>query len=360
MSKIKVIVVDDSVFMRKILSDMINSHPNIEVIDTAKNGEEAIEKVKKQDPDVVTLDVEMPKMDGITALQELMKISPVPVLMLSSLTKEGADATIKALQYGAVDFIAKPSNIFKINVEDTKKELLRKIIIASKIEFRKKTFNDIHSLNMSKRIDHSKNKISIQNRSGSKGETKKIVAIGTSTGGPRALQVLLPNIPKNINASFVIVQHMPPGFTKSLADRLDSMSEINIKEAEHNDTLLPGHAYIAPGDRHMEVVKEGNKFKIKLNNNPTVSGHRPSVDVLMNSLASMGIDNIIGVILTGMGADGAKGLKKIKENSGYIIAQDEASCVVFGMPKSTIKLGVVDKVLPIHDISHEIIKAVEV
>lgn len=358
MSKIKVIVVDDSVFMRKILSDLINSHPNIEVIDTAKNGEEAIEKIKKQRPDVVTLDVEMPKMDGITALKKLMKLSPVPILMLSSLTKEGTDATIKALQYGAVDFIAKPNNIFRIDVEDTKEELLRKIIIASKVKLRKKNFKDIHSPKITKMTNYRKNKYSVQNKS--EGKVKKIVAIGTSTGGPRALQALLPNIPKNIDASFVIVQHMPPGFTKSLADRLDSISEINIKEAENNDTLLPGHAYIAPGDRHMEVVKEGNKFKIKLNSNPTVSGHRPSVDVLMNSIASMSIDNVVGVILTGMGSDGAKGLKNIKENSGYIIAQDEESCVVFGMPKSTIKLGVVDKVVPIYDISDEIIKAVEV
>lgn len=358
MSKVKVIVVDDSVFMRKILSDLINSHPNIEVIDTARNGEEAIEKIKKQRPDVVTLDVEMPKMDGITALKELMKVSPVPVLMLSSLTKEGADATIKALQYGAVDFIAKPSNIFKIDVEDTKEELLRKIIVASKVKLRKKTFKDIHSPKITKRINYRKNKNLDQKRS--EGKAKKIVAIGTSTGGPRALQALLPNIPKNIDASFVIVQHMPPGFTKSLADRLDSISDINIKEAENNDILLPGHAYIAPGDQHMEVIKESSRFKIKLNSNPTVSGHRPSVDVLMNSIASIGIDNVIGVILTGMGSDGAKGLKKIKENSGYIIAQDEESCVVFGMPKSTIKLGVVDKVVPIYDISDEIIKAVEV
>lgn len=356
MSKIKVLVVDDSVFMRRILSDIINSHPDIEVIDTARNGEDALSKIEKIKPDVVTLDVEMPRMDGLSALQKIMDSSPVPVLMLSSLTKKGADETIKALQFGAVDFIAKPSNVFKINVEDMKMNLLDKIIVASKVKFRKKHFFRTYERIEAKRIYPSKAKES----SIKKSSVKKVVAIGTSTGGPRALQNLLPSIPKNIDASFVIVQHMPPGFTKSLANRLDSICQISVKEAEHNDTLLPGHAYIAPGDQHMVVVKENNQLKINLNSDLPVSGHRPSVDVLMNSLADTGINNVVGVILTGMGSDGAQGLKKVKKNSAYIIAQDEESCVVFGMPKSTIKLGVVDKVLPIYDISDEIIKAVEV
>ncbi|SHJ91342.1 protein-glutamate methylesterase/protein-glutamine glutaminase [Paramaledivibacter caminithermalis] len=356
MDKIKVLVVDDSVFMRRILSDIINSHPNIEVIDTARDGEEAILKVQNLKPHVVTLDVEMPKMDGLKALQKIMDISPVPVLMLSGLTKEGTDATIKALQYGAVDFIAKPSNIFKINVEDMKKQLLDKIIIASKIKLGKKLFYKTHIPKKNVKVHSTSPRILTNN----KGTAKKVVAIGTSTGGPRALQTILPNIPKDIDATFVIVQHMPPGFTKSLADRLDSICEINVKEAEQDDILLPGHAYIAPGGKHMIINKDNNKLKISLNKKPAVSGHRPSVDAMMNSLASTGIDNIIGVILTGMGSDGAQGLKKVKENSAYIIAQDEESCVVFGMPKSTIKLGIVDKVLPIDDISDEIIRAVEV
>lgn len=356
MSKIKVLVVDDSAFMRRILSDIINSHQDIEVIDTARNGEEALEKIQKLKPDVVTLDVEMPKMDGLNALQNIMDISPVPVLMLSSLTKKGADETIKALQLGAVDFIAKPSNIFKINVEDMKKHLLDKIIIASKVKFRKK------HLYRAPFGEEAKKTYPIKTRDSSvkKNTVKKVVAIGTSTGGPRALQTLLPSIPKDIDAAFVIVQHMPPGFTKSLANRLNSICEISVKEAEHNDILLPGHAYIAQGGHHMVVVKENNQLKINLNSGSTVSGHKPSVDVLMNSLADTEIRNIVGVILTGMGSDGAQGLQKIKKNSAYIIAQDEESCVVFGMPKSTIKLGVVDKVLPIYDISDEIIKAVEV
>ncbi|WP_432665034.1 chemotaxis response regulator protein-glutamate methylesterase [Wukongibacter baidiensis] len=355
MSKIKVLIVDDSAFMRKILSDIVSSHPDIDVINTAKNGEEAIKKIQEDKPDVVTLDVEMPIMDGLSALKKIMNDYPVPVLMLSSLTKEGADSTIKALQYGAVDFIAKPSNIFKINVDDMKKQLIDKVIIASKVKFRKNLLNKNDSLGVTRKtVQRTKRTVS------SKSRMKKIVAIGTSTGGPRALQNVLPHIPKDIDAAIVIVQHMPPGFTKSLANRLDSISEISIKEAEHNDILLPGHAYIAPGSEHMEIVKEGDTYVIKLNKEAPVSGHRPSVDVLMNSLARTGVRDIIGVILTGMGSDGAAGLKNLKNNSAYIIAQDEESCVVFGMPKSTIKLGVVDKVLPIDDISDEIIKAVEV
>ncbi|MCT4564080.1 MAG: chemotaxis response regulator protein-glutamate methylesterase [Maledivibacter sp.] len=355
MSRIKVLVVDDSAFMRRILSDIINSHPDIEVIDTARNGEDALVKIEKLKPDVVTLDVEMPKMDGLDALQKIMENCPVPVLMLSSLTKKGADETIKALQFGAVDFIAKPSNIFKINVEDMRKHLLDKIIVASKVKFRKKVL-----LNTSPRGEIRKTYPRKTRDLGVKKTTfKKVVAIGTSTGGPRALQNLLPSIPKDIDAAIVIVQHMPSGFTKSLANRLDSICEISVKEAEHNDILLPGHAYIAQGGHHMVVVKENNQLKIHLDGGPTVSGHRPSVDVLMGSIADTGIRNVIGVILTGMGADGAQGLKKLKENSAYIIAQDEESCVVFGMPKSTIKLGIVDKVLPIYDISDEITKAVE-
>lgn len=354
MSMIKVLVVDDSAFMRKILSDIINSHPSIEVVSTAKNGEEAISKIQKLNPDVVTLDVEMPIMDGLSALQKIMDDCPVPVLMLSGLTKAGTDATIKALQYGAVDFIAKPSNIFKINVDDMKKHLFEKIVIASKVKYRKKLLYKPSTPRIIKKEFRTRNNISNRNK------FKKIVAIGTSTGGPRALQNILPHIPKDINAAIVIVQHMPPGFTKSLANRLDSISEISIKEAEQNDILLPGHAYIAPGSQHMEVIKEGDNFRIKLHKDSPVSGHRPSVDVLMESLARTNFSDVIGVILTGMGSDGAMGLKSLKNNSAYIIAQNEESCVVFGMPKSTIKLGVVDKVLPIDDISNEIIKAVEV
>lgn len=355
MSQIKVLVVDDSAFMRKIISDVINSQDNLKVIDTAKNGKEAIDKIKNLKPNVVTLDIEMPVLDGLSALEMIMKRNPVPVIMLSSLTKEGADATIKALQLGAVDFITKPISIFKISAADMKKQLIDKVYIASKVKFKSKLYNVNKPLYFENNYKTPSYKINPENKS-----IKKIIAIVTSTGGPRALQTLIPSIPKNIDASIVIVQHMPPGFTRSLAERLDNISQISVKEGEDNDILLPGHAYIAPGGYHMRVIRESNNYKLKLSKDAPVLGHRPSVNVLMSSIAELGSQKVIGVILTGMGSDGAEALKYIKNNSGYIIAQDEESCVVFGMPKAAIKLGIVDKVLPIEKIGQEIIKAMEV
>lgn len=358
MKKIRVLVVDDSAFMRKIISDMINSNEKLQVLDTAKNGKEAIEKIHGLNPDVVTMDIEMPILDGLSALKKIMANKPVPVIMLSSLTKAGADATVKALQLGAIDFITKPTSIFKINADNVKSELIDKIIISSKVKFNKEI-----GYNSYKKPKTSPKKIKQSNKSNNYATSKlnKIVAIGTSTGGPRALQSIIPNLPKDINASFVVVQHMPPGFTKSLSERLNSISEVSVKEAEHNDILHSGYVYIAPGDYHMEIVKDKSRFRINLTKASPVSGHRPSVNVMVDSIANMGINNVIGVILTGMGSDGAEALKNLKNNSnGYIIAQDEDSCVVFGMPKAAIKLGIVDKVLPLNKITDELIKVVEV
>ncbi len=354
MSVIKVLVVDDSAFMRKVISDIINSSNNTKVIDTARNGQEAIKKIINLQPDVVTLDIEMPIMDGLSALKKIMEDHPTPTLMLSSLTKDGADATIRALDLGAIDFITKPSSIFKVNTEDMKASLINKIIIASKIKAKK---NLLYNPNIATSLNiNGIQKLNISTTS----NPYKIIAIGTSTGGPRALQSVIPKIPKDINASILIVQHMPPGFTKSLAERLNNISDICVKEAEDKDILQPGKAYIAPGGFHMKLGKEENDYMLNLTKDKPVSGHRPSVDVLFNSIADMGINNAIGVILTGMGSDGAKGLKNIKSNSNFVIAQDEESCVVFGMPKSAINLGIVDKVVSIESISKEIIKAMEV
>lgn len=375
--KIRVLVVDDSAFMRKVVTDMVNSSGKIEVIDTAKNGKEAVEKARLLKPDVITLDVEMPIMDGLTALEHIMKENPIPVLMLSSLTHEGAEATIRSLELGAIDFIAKPSSILKVNTDDMKIEIVEKIIMASRarIKFIKPivraerpkipTTEPIKpsipptsypsSAAVSQRVARPQ-----QPYMGS-GRLDKIVAIGTSTGGPRALQSVIPNLPKNLNAGVLIVQHMPAGFTKSLAERMDSMSEVTVKEAEDGDLVKAGHVYIAPGNFHMRLEKAGGEFRIRLSQDGQVSGHRPSVDAMMYSIANLNTTNIIGVIMTGMGADGAKGLVEVKKkNKGYIIAQDEDSCVVWGMPKSTIDLGVVDRVVPLNDIVSEILKAMEV
>ncbi|QZY56770.1 protein-glutamate methylesterase/protein-glutamine glutaminase [Crassaminicella profunda] len=351
MNKIKVLVVDDSAFMRKVISDIITLDKELIVIDTARNGKEAIKKINEFSPDIVTMDVEMPIMDGITALKTIMQKSPLPVVMLSSVTKEGAEATLKALELGAVDFITKPTNIFKMNTEDMRIQLTEKIKMASRV-------------NVSIQCIHPSRKVkSISNRSApykQNSRLKKIVALGTSTGGPRALQDVIPYLPKDIPASIIIVQHMPAGFTKSLAERLNNLSAINVKEAENNDRLLPGYAYIAPGGYHLKIIKASSDYKISLTKEAPVSGHRPSVDVMMNSLAYLELDNLVGVIMTGMGSDGAVGIKNIKQKSGYTIAQDEATCVVYGMPKSAVNLGCIDEVVPLQDIAETITKIVGV
>ncbi|WP_129596971.1 protein-glutamate methylesterase/protein-glutamine glutaminase [Anaerophilus nitritogenes] len=350
MNKIKVLVVDDSAFMRKIVSDIINLDQDLNVVATARNGKEAIEKIKEFSPDIVTMDVEMPILDGITTLKEIMKDHPLPVIMVSSVTMEGAEATLKALELGAVDFITKPTNIFKMNTGDMKSLLTEKIKIAAKAKVTTRINNQpLKIKNTEKKLWIPQNK-----------NIKKIVAIGTSTGGPRALQDVIPYLPKNIPASILIVQHMPAGFTKSLADRLNNLSEIHVKEAENEEILQPGCAYIAPGAYHLRVIKDQGNLKIHLSKDELVSGHRPSVNAMMNSLAQIKLNNLVGVIMTGMGSDGAEGMKNIKEQNGYTIAQDESTCVVYGMPKSAVNLGCIDQIVSLQDIATTITKIVGV
>ncbi len=346
---IKVLVVDDSAFMRKVIRDILNSDSEIEVIDTAKDGVEAIEKAIKLKPDVITLDVQMPNMDGLTCLKEILKVQYIPVVMVSANTNGGTDYTIRALENGAVEFITKPDNIFDMNCEEKRAEVIEKVKIAKKsTPTNKKRISNLH-------IRHKSDIVMSK-------EIKKIIAIGTSTGGPKALQEVIPLIPGNIPAAILVVQHMPSGFTKSLAERLDSMSEVIVKEAEDGEYLKPGYAYIAPGDYHMLVALEHNKnLRICLTKDPPVGGHRPSVDVMMESLSNTGLRNLIGVIMTGMGGDGSEGIKLMKSiNKGYIIAQDESSSVVYGMPKVALQTGAVDVVVPLKNISVEIMKNVGV
>ncbi|OPJ57109.1 protein-glutamate methylesterase/protein-glutamine glutaminase [Alkalithermobacter paradoxus] len=348
MRKINVLVVDDSAFIRKMIIDILSLDNEVTVADVAKNGKEALEKLNKnKDIDVVTLDVEMPIMDGIQTLKEIMQKNPIPVVMLSSLTKSGADLTIQALNIGAVDFLTKPSNIFKINSDEMKSLIIDKVKIASKIKVSKNVikkdivYNDKGYI---KKISTASNDV-----------VENIVAIGTSTGGPRALQQVVPNISPNIKAPIVIVQHMPPGFTKSLADRLNQISKIEVKEAEHGEILKNGVGYIAPGDKHMNFEKRGKDIKIVLNDGSKVSGHRPSVDSMFLSLSKLDFNKVICVLMTGMGADGALGMKELKKKPNVVsIAEDESTCVVFGMPKSAVNLGVVDSVLKLNQISSEI------
>ncbi|SCY13467.1 protein-glutamate methylesterase/protein-glutamine glutaminase [Alkaliphilus peptidifermentans] len=349
---IKVLIVDDSAFMRKILTDIINSDPNLMVVGFARNGNEAIEKRKSLQPDIITMDVEMPIMNGIEALKFIMKNNPLPVVMLSSLTADGAEATMTALDLGAVDFIQKPSSVFHINAEEMKWELTDKIKAAAKAKILKK-FTDEGIISES--IIY---KIGTRRKSSSK---NRIITIGTSTGGPKALQAVIPLLPADIPASILIVQHMPPGFTRSLAERLDTISQITVKEAENGEKILPGVAYVAPGDQHLEIEKRVNECYIRLSNSDPVSGHRPSVDVMFNSVAELQQEKVLAVIMTGMGSDGAMGLKELKDRKNApVIAQDEESCVVYGMPKSAVKIGVVDEIVPLNKIANAILNRLEV
>jgi two-component system chemotaxis response regulator CheB len=346
---IGVLVVDDSAFMRRALTDILESDNDIKVIATAKDGLEALDKAKSFSPDVITLDVEMPAMDGLTCLKELQKITDAPVIMLSGVTKNGAKSTIETLEAGAIDFITKPAGLFDIAGEAKKKEIIEKIRMAKNIKM--KTGKAIKE-------EVTRPIIPLDRESKRNTDLKALIAIGTSTGGPKALQEVIPFIPGDIPAAAVIVQHMPPGFTKSLADRLNAISDLFVKEAEDNEEIKPGYAYVAPGDYHLEIHRTPkNTLKIRLTQAPAIGGLRPSVNVMMNSLAATGFPNVIGVIMTGMGSDGSEGIVNIKNsNKGIIISQDEKSCVVYGMPKSAVNTGVVDTVVPLKEIAEVIVK----
>lgn len=344
---IKVLVVDDSVFMRKLLSDLFAGEADFSVVDTARNGQEALDKIKRLKPDVVTMDVEMPVMDGITALERVMKDCPTPVVMVSSLTHAGAVATLRALELGAVDFVAKTAGPIS-NITAIRSEILSKCRAAVKA-------------NVSQLIRaQTAGTVPVQPKTylpASSPGDERIIAIGTSTGGPRALQEIITKLPGNLPCGVVIVQHMPPGFTKSLAERLNSLSSVTVKEAEHNDVIRPGLVLIAPGDYHMLIERENAKTVVKLNQQPPIGGHRPAVDPMLESVARIFGSKAIGVILTGMGHDGAKGMQAIKRQNGHTIAEDQSTAVVFGMPKSAIEMGVIDKIAPITGITAEILKA---
>lgn len=347
---IKVLIVDDSALIRKILTDILHTDKDIMVVGTARNGKEALEKIKVLKPDIITLDIEMPLMDGITTLKHIVANYKIPVIMISSLTSEGADLTLKALDEGAIDFLPKPENIFSISQKHIKESVINKVKtgVSSK-NYDKK--NIVRS-KISKDINLKGQRYS--------DDFNYIVSIGTSTGGPRALQDLLPYIPSNINASILVVQHMPPKFTKSLADRLNYLSDIKVKEAEDGDVLMRGNAYIAPGDYHMAVKEESGKLIIRLNQEPEVMGLRPTVDYLMNSIADIRKCKKLGIILTGMGSDGAKGIVRLKESGGYTIAQDEQSSVVYGMPKAAVATKCIDEVLSLNEIADKIVRKVGV
>ncbi len=347
---IRVLIVDDSPFMRRILKRIIESEDGIVVVGEAKNGQEALESIYTLKPDVITLDIEMPIMDGLTALRKVISTFNIPVIMLSSYTKEGACLTLKALEEGAFDFIPKPTNVFKIEGQAFQQELISKIKVAAKSKCKAIKPREI-----------IESKAKVLDRNIHKNNTfEYLIAIGASTGGPRALQYVIPLIPKTINASIVVVQHMPPKFTKSFADRLNNLSQLDVFEGEDNLILKRGCCYIAPGDFHMKVMQEDDVYKLKLDKGPHVKGLRPSVDVLMESVAKLKGLKIIGVILTGMGTDGATGVVEIKKANGYVMAQDKDSSTVFGMPRAAIETNCVDRIVPLNRLVDEIIEFVGV
>lgn len=354
---IKVMVVDDSVFMRKMITKMLEKEKDIEIVAVAKNGKEAVELNLKFSPDVITLDIEMPVMNGLEALKEIMKTKPTKVIMLSSLTVEGARETIKSLELGAFDFLSKPDgksislNIGK--VEENLLELVRTAanvnaaLLTKKVKYELKpkiTTGPSFSEQMSKKLFA--------------GSPEKIIAIGISTGGPKALQTIIPKIPKDINAGVLIVQHMPPKFTKSLAERLDELSELSVKEAEEGEQIEKGKVYIAPGSFHMEVkTNSGGKKYISLNQKEPSQGHRPSVDIMFDSVKdNYKPSEIISVIMTGMGKDGARAIKDIRDFGGKTIGESEKTCVVYGMPRVAAELKGLDYVVDLEEIPNQIIK----
>ncbi len=360
--KKRILIVDDSAFMRKVISDIINNDDRCEVIGTAANGKEGLEKIEELKPDVVSLDIQMPVMDGLTMLKELNKKQRVPVVMMSTLTKEGATETIEALELGAFDFVAKPDNIFKVNSDEISKELMAKLVAAANSGAKSVTkFKPKFARSFEINSTGAKAKPKPVSKSKSDEKINKLVAIGTSTGGPRALQYVLPYLPGDLDAGIVIVQHMPPGFTKSLSDRLNQLSQINVKEAEDGDKILKGWAYIAPGDRHLLVRQKGSDYYIELSDGPKKGAHKPAVDVMLTSLATIKIPHVVGVIMTGMGADGRDGFKDLRgARKCHVIAQDEDSCVVYGMPKSVVEAGMADEIQPLDKISNAIVKKLEV
>lgn len=349
MNLIKVLVVDDSAFMRKMISDMLNTNPRINVIGTARNGSEALAKITELSPDVVTLDVEMPVMDGISTLKEIMRQNPLPVIMLSSLTKQGADKTIQSMSLGAVDFIAKPSGSISLDINKIKNEIISKVVDAAK--------SQVHRLTEQYQTIEPISPIRVS-KTGRSNEV--VVAIGTSTGGPRALQQVLTRLPENFPAPIVIVQHMPKGFTKSLANRLDSLSQINVKEAENGQKLEKGTAYIAPGGFHLRVKNIANALFAKVSKEKPRNGHQPSVDVLFESVSELHSYQVYAVVMTGMGADGAQGLIEIKEKNknAIIVSESQRTAIVYGMPQAAVKTNLVDHVTDLNKISEVLINKI--
>lgn len=358
-ARIKVLVVDDSAFMRKAISKMLESDPEIQVVGTASNGKEGIDKVALLKPDLVTMDIEMPTMDGLTALRHIMQTNPTPVMMLSSLTSEGAHATLDALDQGAVDFVAKQMSFVSLDIVKIQEELIAKIkniarrknLLMSR--FRQKQIgNSIQAAAAAVRA--SSELVKAPRRVSKKNHTIGLIVIGSSTGGPPALQEVVQRFPATLPVGVIIAQHMPAAFTRLMAERLNSVSQVTVREATDGEEITPGTVFVAPGGQHLRVKKIGSLTRAQISPNPADTLYRPCVDITVQSVAEQFGSLGLGVILTGMGSNGVIGLKELKNRGGVVIAQDEQTCVVYGMPRAAVEAGIVDRVLPLSEITDEI------
>jgi len=347
---IKVLIVDDSALIRSLLTEIINKQPDMEAIGTAPDPYVAREKIKALNPDVLTLDVEMPKMDGLVFLEKLMRLRPMPVVMVSSLTEKSCSITLQALELGAFDYVTKPKLDIRNGLQEYAEELTDKIRGAAGTRV-KKTLSGTHAKNFVQGKNSAD--VVLAARQGRFTTTEKIIVVGASTGGTEALKVFLMDLPAD-SPGILVTQHMPEAFTKTFAKRLDSLCQIAVKEAEHGERILPGHAYVAPGNRHLLLKRSGANYMTELSDGPPVSRHRPSVDVLFRSAANCAGKNAVGIIMTGMGDDGAAGMLEMHQAGACTFAQDEQSCVVFGMPKEAIARGGVDLIVPLQDLSRQL------
>jgi two-component system chemotaxis response regulator CheB len=341
---IRVLVVDDSAFVRRALSRMLSSVPDIDVVGMAADGQEGIDQVKALRPDVVTLDVKMPRMGGLEALRHMMDECPTPVLLLSSLTQEGADITLRGLELGAMDFVDKSNAQGNMNLGSLTEELVAKIRALAGVPH-------------ARLRGHRAGEPALAAEPAPHPHRIEVVAIGTSTGGPTALQAIIPRLPENLSSAILVVQHMPVGFTRSLAERLNARSLLAVHEAEDGEIIEAGQVYIAPAGKHMKVKRRATA-RIWLDEEPRAALHRPSVDVLMTSVAHVYGNRALGVVLTGMGSDGVEGLRSIRGAGGRTLAESEESCVIYGMPKAAVEAGVVDRAVPLPRMADEILQAV--
>ncbi len=354
--QVRVLVVDDSALVRQALSQVLDSDPEIEVIDVAADPYAAVAKMEQQVPDVITLDVEMPRMDGVTFLRKIMTQHPLPVIICSTLTEKGSELALRALEYGAVDIITKPKMGTKQFFQESAIRLCDAVKAAARADLKKVKARPGKDVKVEPKL--SADAVMPQARSSRAmiKTTEKVIAVGASTGGTEAIRELLQAMPMD-SPGIVIVQHMPEHFTSAFASRLNSICQITVKEAVDNDTVIRGQALIAPGNRHLLLKRSGARYYVEIKDGPLVSRHRPSVDVLFRSTARYAGKNAVGVIMTGMGDDGAKGMKEMYDAGAVTFAQDEASCVVFGMPQEAIRQNAVHKVLALNRLAAEVVSA---